>query len=449
MITLRYGLAAASLVMSSAIADVSSVLVKEGDFVPRTIETIDVLNDPTIDGKGRVGFTGSVTSGDRFVWWNDGAIWYNSAALPVILTGAESTCGVSDDGGWIYSPAEGGLDAVWSNGVSLQKDTDPAVDFRGQFITFCSRPQMSANGVRTWIAGVGPTQGGGTNFRALMVEGSSILTAGDVFDGLAIASGSGLGFAYDFSPNGANFIIKAVVNAAATENDVMIVGDSLVAREGQPTGFGDNWALFDDVGINDSGQYAFSGDTNGPVATDGFIVRNNAVVAREGTAIAGLTPTGNPRAVSIANNGRIGAIWATNAGEALFLFTQNGTDGYDAEVLLKVGDLVDTDNDGIGDAAVLDFNAATVVGPGLRLAERCASFVNVDLALPTAEREAIVRVPMPEFGLLADLTGDGIVDGADLGELLAGWGEAGPSDLNCDGTTDGADLGVLLANWSR
>jgi hypothetical protein len=46
-----------------------------------------------------------------------------------------------------------------------------------------------------------------------------------------------------------------------------------------------------------------------------------------------------------------------------------------------------------------------------------------------------------------DIDGDGDVDGADLGALLAGWGTAGPTDVNGDGTTDGADLGILLANW--
>lgn len=47
-----------------------------------------------------------------------------------------------------------------------------------------------------------------------------------------------------------------------------------------------------------------------------------------------------------------------------------------------------------------------------------------------------------------DLDGDGEVTGADLGLLLAGWGELGPTDLNGDGTTNGADLGLLLAAWS-
>jgi formylglycine-generating enzyme required for sulfatase activity len=53
----------------------------------------------------------------------------------------------------------------------------------------------------------------------------------------------------------------------------------------------------------------------------------------------------------------------------------------------------------------------------------------------------------------ADLTGNGIVDGADLGTVLAYWGPRSQdptsiaSDLNGDGLIDGADLGNLLANW--
>ena len=47
----------------------------------------------------------------------------------------------------------------------------------------------------------------------------------------------------------------------------------------------------------------------------------------------------------------------------------------------------------------------------------------------------------------ADLNGDGRVDGADLGQLLAAWGTPGPTDLDGSGSTDGADLGILLTNW--
>jgi hypothetical protein len=48
----------------------------------------------------------------------------------------------------------------------------------------------------------------------------------------------------------------------------------------------------------------------------------------------------------------------------------------------------------------------------------------------------------------ADLTSDGVVDGADLGQLLLAWDtDDGDSDLNNDGTVNGADLGELLLAW--
>jgi choice-of-anchor B domain-containing protein len=47
----------------------------------------------------------------------------------------------------------------------------------------------------------------------------------------------------------------------------------------------------------------------------------------------------------------------------------------------------------------------------------------------------------------ADLNGDRVVNGADLGHLLAGWGQPGRTDLNGSGTTDGADLGMMLSAW--
>jgi hypothetical protein len=50
----------------------------------------------------------------------------------------------------------------------------------------------------------------------------------------------------------------------------------------------------------------------------------------------------------------------------------------------------------------------------------------------------------------ADLFRDGIVNGADLGILLAQWGPANSgtvSDINHDGRVDGSDLGILLSFW--
>ena len=47
-----------------------------------------------------------------------------------------------------------------------------------------------------------------------------------------------------------------------------------------------------------------------------------------------------------------------------------------------------------------------------------------------------------------DLNNDDWIDAADLGVMLAGWGQQSAGDLNGDGMTGAADLGIMLANWN-
>ena len=47
----------------------------------------------------------------------------------------------------------------------------------------------------------------------------------------------------------------------------------------------------------------------------------------------------------------------------------------------------------------------------------------------------------------ADITGDGIVDGADLATMLGNWAGVGAGDLDRSGAVDGADLATLLGAW--
>ena len=55
----------------------------------------------------------------------------------------------------------------------------------------------------------------------------------------------------------------------------------------------------------------------------------------------------------------------------------------------------------------------------------------------------VIAAPCP-----ADLNGDGVVGGADLGALLSAWGSTG-GDVNDSGDTDGADLGIMLSAWGN
>ncbi|MCA9284176.1 MAG: hypothetical protein KDA22_03105 [Phycisphaerales bacterium] len=71
----------------------------------------------------------------------------------------------------------------------------------------------------------------------------------------------------------------------------------------------------------------------------------------------------------------------------------------------------------------------------------------VDIIVGTSTDEDGNGIPDECVLCAADLSGDGMVDGADLGQLLAAWGTSGPGDLDGNGDVDGADLGILLGAW--
>lgn len=59
-----------------------------------------------------------------------------------------------------------------------------------------------------------------------------------------------------------------------------------------------------------------------------------------------------------------------------------------------------------------------------------------------------ITVSTGSGGPMADLNGDGRVDGQDLGILLVQWGQAGTADFDGNGIVDGGDLGILLSRWT-
>ena len=51
----------------------------------------------------------------------------------------------------------------------------------------------------------------------------------------------------------------------------------------------------------------------------------------------------------------------------------------------------------------------------------------------------------------ADLDGDGVVGGSDLGQLFIAWGACDDcgADLDSDGSVGGSDLGILFVAWGN
>lgn len=94
-----------------------------------------------------------------------------------------------------------------------------------------------------------------------------------------------------------------------------------------------------------------------------------------------------------------------------------------------------------------DFISNQVIGPlggGSNLGDPRL----VDFAAIPGSQFAVVVVG-PDEPCPGDLNGDGLVDGADFGALLASWGRCKRCDADLDGddAVDGADVGMMLSFW--
>ncbi|MCA9283792.1 MAG: hypothetical protein KDA22_01155 [Phycisphaerales bacterium] len=124
-----------------------------------------------------------------------------------------------------------------------------------------------------------------------------------------------------------------------------------------------------------------------------------------------------------------GRLWFTNFNSNGIEWSLGWFDGEQFGYLTKA--------DGLPHAQIWDAEVREIPG-GYELWLACAS-----------RGIAVLTVDVDVFG---DLSGDGVVDGTDLGLLLGAWGacpDGGPcpADLDGDGAVGGADLGLLLANW--
>lgn len=391
------------------------IIVQEGDIIDGS--AVSSVNSPFTNGNGQLGAVLALDDGRRAIWYDTGVIFTSDMALPDALTGGEGTMGIGNNGEFIYSPSFNGNDSVWGQNGLILAEPDQAPGFDPGFLsTFNSRPQMIDDGTGFWIGGVNDgTSSTSTASRALFRSNPNgtldrVFGAGDAIansGGLAISTGSGVDFDYHVSGGGNNMINVFLGDTGSTTNDgVLAVNGSMIARETLATGQGDNWDNFDHVSINNSGTYVFSGDTDGDTASDEFIAVNGAIALREDMTLDGFTLGSGVDALSINNNDELAFIWDTDEGTETLFYASDVMDFSSAIALLSVGDEFDMDNDGIGDWLIDDFNASSAIGPGLDFAENGFVFVEVDLESfdGATNIEAIISVAVPapgSAGLLA------------------------------------------------
>jgi hypothetical protein len=432
---------------------------------------ISTLNSPFTNGLGEVGFTGNLANEDRFVWFDDGVIWLNSdAPKGIVLTGTELTMGISDDGGFIYSPSVDGNDSVWTDAGLLLKRGDPAPNFPSNWATFNSRPTMLPNGTVHWVGGLSTTPGGATYGRGfwrcenrfdpssaeiVIASGMSVQHGG----GTLVLNDIGVGFAYGVSSDGSQTIlILKMAGVPSNADDFIWVNGELKEREGdQVPGAapGERWGLFRGVSIANDGTYVTFGPLVGaPASSNEYFAVNGEILIREGDLVDGvLLSDGHAvRWASINDEGRVVHVWEGSGfspSEGTLFLTDLGKGLPQTRAIVSIGDALDLTGDGRADVVLRDFRASALFGPGFDLSNHPWVFqqVGVEPIGGGGLVDMIVRFDLPAAGSSADLNGDGVVNGADLAILLGAWGGGGPADLNGDGVVNGADLAILLGAW--
>jgi len=454
-IIVRAAVPAAFLVASAATAGPVpvEVVLAEGDVVDGRVVT--GLNGVGATPADTIGFNGTLADGDRFVWVGTGPAVFNSDFVEDV-TGAEAPTGVSDAGNWIYSPSVDGNDSVILDDGLIVSETQPSFDGVPGFITFNSRPFMTAGGVGYWISGYnetdpdGPTQGrvlyryDGSAVTAVTVAGDSFGYQGGTF---TIDVGSGIDFDFDVSPGDVNRIqlVDAAGESPAGDNVVIINGEG-VHREGDPTGDGDNWDNFDRFRILDDGTYVMTGDTDGDPSSDEFIAVDGSIVLREGMTVDGVTLTSGVtlRGIDLLPDGTLVHGWgSTSFGEAVFVGDIGDLAGTSVRVI-GTGDVVDLG--ALGTGTVDDLEASTVLPGGIAVSG-AAVYVNLDITPDGGggNFEIIARLPLAGDSCPEDVDGNGTVDFDDVLAVLNAFGTGDPgADVDGNGTVEFADLLAVL-----
>ncbi len=304
--------------------------------------------------------------------------------------------------------------------------------------------------------------------QALLLEGDEIRDeAGEVVGTLDDFVVSPTGSAVTLLAWSGERMLLATVNEPGNGRQRHVLRDGVsVRRPGQAldghtihrvsaAAWGEGGALFLAGDLEQTGDVTDENNT--------FLAYGDSIALREGDPCPGLpgyTFTGSTPVPAADHWGNAAFVWdAVNAaGERLGVLYYNG------ELLLKTGDLIDANADGRIDAA--DHGSTVVdlhVGSDVVLGRQTITLLAEAILPQYGLRRVMLRVgPLPAIAnpwdertpCPGDVSGDRIVDQADLGLLLAAYeqNEAGPvydprADFDADGDVDQADLGVLISAY--
>lgn len=418
-------------IAAPALGQTASALVREGIQLPGAPagHIISSLNNPAVNHAG--GFAGQINTSDGTTTLSH--IWGNASGGPGTVIRTEGTFGIysqsayesffgfGNSGQSAYSPTVSpGGDSVWLDDLPVAVEGEAHPTLAGQFWSFASRAGVTAGGVPYFVGRLRTTPGGSTSNRGLFVGadgGTVVLMGGQTLPNLPRALSMTVNnpsFDYRFSANGTNHI-GSVQMISPTASDVameinavgLMVGGSLVQESqpipasagGQP---GELWANFDFMGINEAGDYFFTGDSNLATTADEFIFKNGQMLYRDGMVVDGHTLQGDIEAAYMNENGDIAFIWDVQANSLEALFVND-------RLVIKEGDLVDLDGDGIVEpgSTLVNFTGIASLALGDRYGNGLVDvYFTADIDVKGTSStlddiEGFFRVTVPEPGSLA------------------------------------------------
>ncbi len=371
---------------------IATSIANEGDPVPGMPGfTFGSLNNPAVNGITGYAVTANVEDGVDTISLMFGSV--DQLDTPAVLfmeqtfpsfaqTSWESFAGMDDLGRVAYSATgDNGLgdtsaDSAWVDDFPLAIGGTPS-SVAGQFWSFASRPNITPSGMPWFVGGITSTPTGSTQNRGLFVgfDATPLYLGGDVVPPFTdpLSTANTVAFDLGFSANGTHHIVEVQLanGNSSADNAIVIDGVGLslggtLVQEGNPVpasvgGDGvENWDNFDFMGINEAGDWFFTGDTDGDTATDEIIVFNGQILYREGDVIDGHVVSGAIEGAWLTEDGDLAFIWDINdnADEALFV---------NDRLVLADGDAVDLDGDGVIDpgTAISSFTGISVLRAGV------------------------------------------------------------------------------------
>ena len=231
-----------------------TALLREDDPLPGAPigETVSSISNPVVNHVGGYGLTvNSTGSGTTLsnVWGNatggPGTLIITEATYGNLMqTSFESFHGLSDAGVPAYSASSNdtdtgttGLDGAWLGSSVVLNEEEPVPTLPGQFSTFNSRPGITALGQPYWVGGISATAGSSTQNRVLFfgVGATPVLMGGDSIVGvpeLVKTGSSNIDFDYRYSQFGTNYLSPVLVDASTTIDGVLVSNGAAVMLGG-------------------------------------------------------------------------------------------------------------------------------------------------------------------------------------------------------------------------